>query len=210
MVEMKIDDNKQQKLALSGLFEGAGAFLLIVFIALGIVIVGFRGGGYYIRRDGGLLKQTRDSATEFFAEMSLTPHELEVAVSDSFEVGVALDSKGKNISAAMAIVKYDPRNLKVKSVRNGSGFDRYFRDIGEPGNLYLEAIANPGNSFNGKGEIAIIEFSALRSSNTEVVFDFTQGRGSKTSGAVSAESGLNILKSVQKGTYIINSDNKED
>ena len=116
-----------------------------------------------------------------------------VSLGETFTIPVILNTAGKEVFAADAVIKFDPQFLKVLDldqekpgiqVAEGELFPRYFalRADNEKGEIHLSGStfsgrrADIGKSFSGAGILGSISFRAKTTGETKIYFDFQRGK----------------------------------
>jgi len=192
------DQNKKDKI-LKGITEGSIAFAGLVFLALIVNVFVLPKEKQITLKEHIPLEQSQKPR----ATLTINPKELEINKGKTFELTIPLNTHNAQVSAASAIINYNSNMLKLLEVKDGTGFDNYLVDDSELGTIYLEAIATPGNSVQNSAELAKITFETLQAGNTSVSIKHSKNNEEIGSSIINAQSGGNILKEVQNGTYKI-------
>ena len=128
--------------------------------------------------------------------ISTTPVSMTLTYStgEIFDVDVCLDTGGADIDGLDAIVQYDPGVLEVTQVTPGAIFPTILVNEIGAGQIRFSATMNHGDTFNGAGCFATIQFRVIARSNTALKVKY---RLNSTVDSVLAEHGTatNILGS---------------
>lgn len=155
------------------------------------------------------------------ASYSLSPATKTVNVGDSFSVDILLDTGGDAVAGATAILTYDTTKLLV--VDGLSGTDTASQGINiTPGSVFnTEPLTNTvdsstgeirydsgslGTTYNsngGKGVMATMTFKAVAEGTASVNFVYDSESTIDTSLVAAASGPVNLLSSVNNGTYTI-------
>ncbi len=159
----------------------------------------------------GLTITTKISRPKIFkdldkkAVLSLITQEKEVAVGETVNVSIYLDTQGKLVDGVDVILKYDTIILKAKDkeVKKGEVFSNVMtNEIDQKtGLIKFSALSQPGQTFSGTGTLVTLNFKALRSGQTAIAFVFEKGSTEETN---VASQGKDILKEVKNLELIIN------
>lgn len=120
------------------------------------------------------------------------------------EIKIMIDTRGKIITGADAVVKYDPNLLSIKKVVPGKLFPYYpiLKIKKDKGRVEITGtIVSPDQqSFNGAGELASLLVEPLTEGEISLSFDFTSG---KTNDSNLAEKGTgnDILEEVGTANF---------
>ena len=140
--------------------------------------------------------------------LSLSPASRTVAVGDTFTVNINLDTEGKSIVGADAMLTYDMDRLQVVNVGSSSDVQiapgslmtttTYNKVDSQAGRIYFSQVTF--SSYSGSGTLATITFRAVAGGTANVNFIFTPGNTTDSNVAVN---GVDTLSSVQNGVYTI-------
>jgi hypothetical protein len=155
--QIKLPSASNGKLILSGILM----FLIIAGIGVGVFLARNR-------------TQLNSQASSTPAVLSFNPPQTTIKPGEILKLTIVIDSKDTTISGAELYVSYNPEFLELKSFEKGTFLPN---SIGQPetnpGSANLIILANPPNLNRGKGELATITFTALKSTSTptEVTID---------------------------------------
>lgn len=112
--------------------------------------------------------------------LSFFPDKGDLKIGENFEVKIMIDTKGKEITGADAVIKYDPEYLEiVGEVITGEIFPVYpIVNIKEDkGEIDITGTTvNPDQSlFTGSGQFASIIIKPIKAGQTPLVFEFSPG-----------------------------------
>ena len=133
--------------------------------------------------------------------MLLSSSKTSYQTDENIEVSVDFKAPGKRIFGSDIVLLYDPVFLSTETTNISSGdfFTSFPRKTVDPKNGIVKISAYQGQDteLNNDGiNIVKINFTALKSGETEVGFSFVKGK-TNTSTLVEAESSENILENVQ-------------
>lgn len=144
-----------------------------------------------------LILLTTQSA--YAARMYLSP------ASDAFKEGcgntvnIMVDTEGADSNAADAVLSYDPNQIEVTALSNGSIYQTYLGHSYTGGAIRLSAFSVM-SSFNGNGKFASFVFKG-KAGVTDANINFSFVPGSTTDSNVADLSSNDILSSVGNGSY---------
>lgn len=141
---------------------------------------------------------------------SLNPATQTMAVGNTVNVNIMLDTGGQSVTGGTAVLTYDPTKLSVldaspssvgTQISSGTIFTNPLTNLADTvaGKITLD-YGSPQSTFSGQGTFGTISFKALTSiSSTPVSFVLTGTRG--TSAVYSG--GANVLSAATNGSYTI-------
>lgn len=93
-------------------------------------------------------------------------------VNDPRWISINLNTQGNNIAGADVVLQYDPAVLRYVSHQAGSLFPNQpgFDVNQQTGRIYLSGVANQGSPINTAGQMARLQFEALRPGPATVSF----------------------------------------
>ena len=141
---------------------------------------------------------------EYSASLGLSSSEETAAVGGALEVGIILSTGEAKIDGADAVLRYNPQMLRFAALERGELFEEYVQEeVDETeGCIRLSGLTLDAQPKNGT--LGRITFEALKKGTTTVFFEFTPGATKGDSNvALSGAGGVDILKEVQNGIYII-------
>ncbi len=134
------------------------------------------------------------------ATLSLSPATKNVAVGESFNVDLDIDSGGQAVSSVSAVLTYDTNLLTVVVIPGTAVPIAKTTAVG--GIITIQSGALSQN-FTGSGVIATLNFRTKKAGTAQVAITFT---GSSGSSIVTGANGTsNILDLVNNGIYVIGS-----
>jgi len=140
---------------------------------------------------------------EYSAAFFLLPTEETLSVSQPLEVSIFLQTGRARVDGADAVLRYNPRMLKAVRLKRGDLFEEYiYENIDETkGEIRLSALTlNPQPK---SGTFGTVLFETLKKGTTTVFFEFTPGSSKDSNVALSGSGGVDILKEVKNGSYVI-------
>lgn len=198
MNDLNAQINNQQKA--KSFFSGPK----IIFIILGVIIFGEL---IYVARtltetEGtSPLPATKTSipSQNSVGRISLIVSKSDFSVNETIPVLVEIDTGSNSVSGVDLIVHYDPKILEATpgGVVKGKIFNEYPFVSVDPskGLISISGVSSLENSFNGKGEFALINLKARNSGKTSLLIDFKKG-STTNSNLVDAATSQNILEQV--------------
>ena len=135
------------------------------------------------------------------ASLSFDPASKTVALNETFNVAVIVNTGGAETNGVDAIIRYDGNKLEFVSAAMGSLYESILTPNptpSSPGNLVLGAATS--QSYNGTGTFATITFKAIAEGTANVYFDFTAG---STTDSNVAYQGEDLLGSISNASYTI-------
>jgi len=135
------------------------------------------------------------------ASLSFDPASKTVAINETFDVNVVLNTGGAETNGVDAIIRYDGNKLEFVSATMGSLYESILTPNptpSTPGNLVLGAATT--QTYNGTGIFATINFKAIAEGTANVYFDFTAG---STTDSNVAYQGEDLLGSISNASYTI-------
>ncbi len=144
--------------------------------------------------------------------LSLSPVSKTVAVGESFEASLILDTGVQSISGGSAVLTYDPTKLQVVDsnanvvgiqVTAGSIFTTPTSNSADAvnGKITLDYGTSVG-SFSGNGVFGKITFKALAATTTSSPVSFILGTAGSAGSAIYS-AGTNVLAAANSGSYTI-------
>lgn len=144
----------------------------------------------------------------FAASMSLSPATLTKAVGDTFTVDIVVDPESGTISAASAIIDFDPTKLTAVSVTKGSMFNQdplTNTTDATKGEIRYDSGSLGGSGITTRGTMATITFKAVSAGTAQVTFVFDPTATTGTSLVAAASGPNNLLTTVNNGSFTISS-----
>ena len=135
------------------------------------------------------------------ASLSFDPTSKTVAINETFNVAVILNTGGAETNGVDAIIRYDGNKLEFVSATMGSLYESILTPNptpSTPGNLTLGAATT--QTYNGTGTFATINFKAIAEGTANVYFEFTAG---STTDSNVAYQGEDLLGSISNASYTI-------
>jgi len=131
---------------------------------------------------------------EKVAVLYLWPAEIHVSPQEKAEVKIILTTQGKTAGKAWARIKYNPEDLLLLSIDNGTIFNRYTDKVidQEKGVAEIRAQGN----FSGTATLATLNFTPQKVSESRVDFVLSNSK-------VEDENGADILQGVNGGILIV-------
>jgi len=177
---------------------------LLIFLIIAEVIVGI----YYLKREpkeqltGGVPTQKVPGPKFFFS-----PNTGNFKVNQTVEVKVYLDTKGKTLTGADSVIKYNPEVLEIVSDPiPGKIFPVYpvLKVKEDKGKIDITGtMTDPNQSpFTGTGEFATIVIRPLKEGKTNLIFDYTPGE-TNDSNLAEKETGNDVLTEVVNAEFNI-------
>lgn len=187
----------------------------VVWLIIGLLVV-LLGAGAYFAYKTGLIKPSA-AVTGDPVVVGLSPKLGSYKVGDLFNVAITLNTGGNSTVGTQAYLTYDATKLEVQdqdSAQTGIQL--------APGTLYGTVMTNKVDAatgkisfaavaagsqakFTGTGTLATIKFKALATTTeaSPLAFTFVQGSTGETTLVGMDEQNLNILTSVENGSYTI-------
>lgn len=180
------------------------AILVILGVAgiFAIILLGARGNLDIEEGNVGF----NDNPKSDLATLSLTSEKKAYAVGDEFTVDTYLFTAEKEVVGMDANILYDPEFLQLLMMDSTkkTNFEKYLtrnEDIFQlfpeisfdtaKGELKFSALSDFDRKFNGSGTVATMKFKALKAGQTQIKFDFTEGK--TTDSNVSSVKGQDAL-----------------
>lgn len=147
---------------------------------------------------------TSTAATpKYTASLLLSPSNGTVPVGELLEVSVLLETGEAKVDGADTILRYNPTMLRVVELKRGGLFGEYIQEeVDETGGR----IRLSGLTFDPQpktGTFGTILFEPLKEGTTTVFFEFTPGSTKDSNVALSGAAGVDILKEVKNGIYVV-------
>ena len=138
---------------------------------------------------------------EYSASLLLSPSNETVPVGGVLEVSILLSTGEAKVDGADAILRYNPRMLKVVALEKGGLFEEYVQETVDEveGRIYLSGLTFDPRPKSGT--LGTIIFEPLAAGTTTVFFEFTPGSTKGDSNV--ALTGVDILKEVSNAKYVI-------
>lgn len=196
----------------------SGVLVLVLSLGVAVLTVNSR------NKEGELaLIQQSAQASEQLPTLSLSPEKMsyDFVAGRTYSVGIVFDSADKDVDGVDAVIRFDPKKVKVTSatVTPTSLFERYPSNlvcnfVGDAGGKCTSAglIKFSGLTFNPKvvsGVIGTFSYQPQSSGEVNFTFDFTAGATTDSNVAVHCNSeeaapcaGVDALSGVNNATYM--------
>lgn len=143
--------------------------------------------------------------------LSLSPTTKSVAVGETFDVAIILDTGGNNSNGCDVVLTFTPSIIKIKNVSFGSSPLFTSSNVSSPDNTNGKLILNSSVissafAYSGKGTLATVTFEALSTGSTAVSFICNPGQtnGDSNIWNTQAEDIINCSANIN-GNYSITS-----
>lgn len=139
------------------------------------------------------------------ATLALSPNTSSVAVGQTFDVAIVLNTGGANTSGVDISLRFDKDKLNIVDIKNGTIYDQYIgKNINNAtGVATISGLASSTDSlFTGTGTFATITFRALTAGTAAVTFNHTPGNKNDTNVA-NFDTQEEALGAVTNGSYTI-------
>ncbi len=133
------------------------------------------------------------------ATLSLSPVTKSVAVGETFNVSVILDTGGQAVSSVAAVINYDPLLVSPVII---PGTDLVMTKSTVASGLITLGTGTLTPNYTGSTTLAIINFKALKAGTAQATIIFT-GAATGSSVVTGANGTTNILSLVNSGVYTI-------
>lgn len=151
-------------------------------------------------------QSTTSTAAEpkYSASLALSSSLETAAVGSVLEVGIILSTGEAKIDGAQAVLRYNPQMLKAAALERGELFEEYVQEEVDETEGYIRLSGLTLDPQPKNGTLGRIVFEALKEGTTTVFFEFIPGATKGDSNvALSGSGGVDILKEVQNGRYVI-------
>ena len=147
--------------------------------------------------------ESKATTPPYFASFLLSPAQATMTVGELWGVEILLSTNEAKVDGADAILRYDPRMLRVLELQKGDLFEEYVAESvdGVKGEIRLSGL-----TFDPRpktGILGTILFEPLSQGTTVVFFEFTPGATKDSNVALGGAGGVDILKEVESGRYVI-------
>lgn len=168
--------------------------LLLIFFILDLIFLGF-----------ALFKRFKAPVGKGHpaTKLSLIAQK-EQKIAQKFEVSLNLEPNGNKVIGTESYIKFNPKNLKLEEIEDGSLFaetpiksSKIDNDKGL--STYIIALGPDGKPFDMGGQVATFIFTPLIEGETEISFDKKQ----TIVAAVGDEAGLNAIATYQTLKVVI-------
>ena len=106
------------------------------------------------------------------ANFSFDKSSYSVAVGQTVQIQVNIDTGGEPVNGADAYINYDSSFLSVEDVSAGSFFPTVTNDIETAGKVYIAGLVDdPASPKTGSGTLATITFKGLKDGTVNLTFD---------------------------------------
>lgn len=144
------------------------------------------------------------AAPEYSASLRLSPTSGVLVPGELVEISILLSTNGAKVDGTDAVLRYNPRMLKVSKLEEGTLFEEYIQEAVDEteGRIKLSGLTFDPQPKNGT--LGTILFETLKEGTTTVFFEFTPGLTKGDSNvALSGAGGVDILKEVENGKYVV-------
>lgn len=120
-----------------------------------------------------------ESKKEVGGKISLTAPKNSFAVNESVPVAVVIDTGTKRVDGMDVIVRFDPKTLEASTAGlvKGKIFDDYPEAAVDAklGVVSISGISSLASSFQGTGQLALVNFKAKAKGKTSLVIEYQKG-----------------------------------
>lgn len=180
--------------------------ILVIFVFIELIWAGF-----YLRaktplQPGLSKKETQKADTE--TSLSFSPQNQTLTLNKPFKVKIMVNTNKQNASAVDTVISYDPKFLKTaeENITPGTIFPSYplIKNDPQKGEIDITAttIDPKQTPFQGYDVFATIEFTPIKTGQTNLSFDFTKGK-TNDSNIIEPKSIKDILEKVNNASYTI-------
>jgi len=111
----------------------------------------------------------RVSVVEAAASLQFSPSTKSIAKDASFTINIAINTDNQDVTGSTVIVGFPTADLQVTSVTNGGFFPDMTSNVVDNKIEINAFVSTPNESKKGTGNIAIIQFKALKATGTSSV-----------------------------------------
>lgn len=148
---------------------------------------------------------TSTAATpEYSAALLLSPAGGTIPVGETLKVEILLETGEAKVDGTDAVLRYNPRMLRLLKLEKGNLFEEYVQESVDEVEGRIKLSGLTFNPLPKSGILGTILFEPLVAGTTTVFFEFTPGTTKGDSNvALTGGNGIDILKEVQNGRYVI-------
>lgn len=143
------------------------------------------------------------AAPEYSAALRLSPTSGVLVPGELVELSILLSTNGAKVDGVDAVLRYNPRMLKVSRVEKGTLFEEYVQESVDEAEGRIKLSGLTFDPLPKSGTLGTILFEILKEGTTTVFFEFTPGSTTDSNVALSGAGGVDILKEVKNGKYTV-------